>query len=86
MVQRELSIDLAADERPCACACTIATHAPKKATHAARDRIAIIIRANFLVRIAISFWPVAEFCLSEAQAVTFADPTIIQGFRGGTAL
>jgi hypothetical protein len=45
-----------------------------------------MIRANFLVRITISFEPVPEFCLSEAQAVTFANPTIIQRFRGGTAL
>jgi formate/nitrite transporter FocA (FNT family) len=67
------------------CACTIATHAPKKVTHAARESVANIIRANLLACIAISFEPSPEFRLSEAQVVTFGNATIIQGFQGGTA-
>jgi hypothetical protein len=74
-----------AEERPCACACTIATHAPKKVTHAARESVANVIRTNFLVYIAISFEPIPEFRSSEAQVVTFGSATIIQGFQGGTA-
>jgi hypothetical protein len=74
-----------AEERPCACACTIATHAPKKVTHAARESAANVIRANLLVCIAISFEPIPEFRLSEGQVVTFGNATIIQGFQGGTA-
>jgi hypothetical protein len=57
-----------AEERPCACACTIATHAPKKVTHAARESAANVIRANLLVCIAISFEPIPEFRLSEVKS------------------
>jgi hypothetical protein len=44
-----------ADERPYACACKIATHAPKKVRHTARESVASVIRASFLVCIAASF-------------------------------
>jgi hypothetical protein len=64
-----------------ACACTIATHAPKKVRHAARESVANIIRANFLACIAISFVPIPEYPLSEDQVVTFANATIFQGFQ-----
>jgi formate/nitrite transporter FocA (FNT family) len=74
-----------AEERGCACACTIATHAPKKVTHAARESVANVIRANFLACIAVSFEPIPEFRLSEAHVVTFGNATTIQGFQGGTA-
>jgi len=47
-----------ADERSYACACPIATHAPKKAKHAPRESVVNVIRANFLVCIAISFEPI----------------------------
>jgi hypothetical protein len=39
---------------PCACARSIATHAPKKATHAAKKNVASAIRSNILVCIVIS--------------------------------
>jgi len=74
-----------AEEPPCACACTIATHAPKKVTHAARESAAKVICANLLLCIAISFEPIPEFRLSEAHIVTLGNATIIQGFQGGTA-
>jgi hypothetical protein len=72
-----------AEERSCACDCTIATHAPKKVTHAARESVAKVIRANLLVCTAISFEPIPEFRSPEAQVVTFANATIIQSFQGG---
>src|ERR1700692_3247729 len=39
---------------PCACACSIAIHAPNKATHAATDNVVSAICSIFLLRIAVS--------------------------------
>jgi hypothetical protein len=61
------------DERSCAWACTIATHAPKKVRHAARQSVANIIRSNLLLCIAISIEPIPKFRL--AQVVSRPSPT-----------
>src|SRR5580700_2958903 len=53
----------------------IATHAPKKATHAPRESVVNIIRANFLVCIANSFEPIRKFCGSWVQVVSRRSPT-----------
>jgi hypothetical protein len=64
-----------ADERPCARACTIATHAPKKATYAARHSVANVIRSDLLLCIAVSFEPISKFRLSWVQVVSCPPPT-----------
>ena len=43
---------------PAACVGSIATHAPKKATPAARKNVASAVRSNLLICIAISLEPI----------------------------
>jgi hypothetical protein len=63
----------------------IATHAPKKATHAPRESAVNVIRANFLVCIANSFEPIRKFLrvLGSSRLSPFANTTIMQDFKGG---
>ncbi len=48
----------------CACACSIATHAPQKAAHPATKNFATALRSNLVAHIAISCEPMFRCVVS----------------------